>query len=437
VTVRQRAAALTAGGVLLLLLTAVGFYVQRHSTRNAVAVVLLTQGAVYLVCARLVWAGGFSRRMLVGVLAVAALMRIAVLSEPPSLSDDIYRYVWDGRVQAAGINPYRYIPVDPHLAALRDQTIFPDINRSTYAHTIYPPLAEALFFVVTRVSERLVWVRTAMVLIEAAGIALLIRLLLLKAMPPERILLYAWHPLTVWEFAGSGHLDAALVALAALALWAHARKWATLAGVALGSATLVKFFPLVILPALYRRWGWRLPGAALATILLGYIPYLSVGRGVFGFLGGYVVEEGLDSGRGFYLWELLHRLAPSLAAGDLPYLVFAGAILGALVLYGVFYRRGSDDIGWAALLGFAFMVLLSPHYPWYFCWTITFLCFVPRASVQYLTVASVMLYFLEGGPDLKGPWLLVETVMYGPFALLALLEFSRPRLRSIRAEASG
>ncbi len=435
-TIRQRAMALTAGGGLLLLCTGIALYEQQYGTRDRLVAVLLIDGALYLVCARLVWPGGLSRRMLVGVLLVAALMRIAVLSQPPTLSDDIYRYIWDGRVQAAGINPYRYVPVDPHLAPLRDAVIFPNINRSTYAHTIYPPLAEAMFFVVTRVSERIIWVKTAMVLIEAAGIVFLIRLLRLKAMPPERILLYAWHPLAVWEFAGNGHLDAALVALVALALWAHARKAVGLTGVALGCAALVKFFPVVILPALYRRWDWRLPGAALATLILGYVPYLSVGLGVFGFLGGYVAEEGLASGRGFYLWTLLRRAAPWLGTSDLPYVVFAFGLLASLALYVVLSRDGGDDdIAWAAILAFSFLVLLSPHYPWYFCWAITFLCFVPRLSVQYLTVASVLLYLLKGGPDLSGPWLLVETIMYGPFALLVLLEFSRPRLRSVRAEA--
>jgi alpha-1,6-mannosyltransferase len=436
VTVRQRALALAAGGGLLLLLTGIALYEQQYGTRDALVATLLIDGGVYLVCARLVWPGGFSRRMLIGVLVIAALMRIAVLWEPPTLSSDIYRYIWDGRVQAAGINPYRYIPVDPHLAPLRDAVIFPNVNRSTYAHTIYPPLAEAMFFLVTRASERITWMRTATVLIEAAAVVLLIRLLLLKAMPPERILLYAWHPLTVWEFAGNGHLDAALVALVALALWLHARKAVVLTGVALGCAALVKFFPVVILPALYRRWDWRLPGAASTTFVLGYVPYLSVGLGVFGFIGGYVAEEGLASGRGFYLWELLRHVAPWLGTSDLPYVVFAFAVLAALALYAVLSRNGGDDdIAWAAILAFSFLVLLSPHYAWYFCWAIPFLCFVPRFSLQYLTVASVLLYLLEAGPDLSGPWLPVETIMYAPFALLALIEFSRPRLRSVRAEA--
>lgn len=87
----------------------------------------------------------------------------AVVVAPPFLSSDIYRYVWDGRVLAAGINPYRYIPTDPHLAALRDAKVFPEINRANYAPTIYPPAAEAIFFAVVRIGGSVTVMKAAMV----------------------------------------------------------------------------------------------------------------------------------------------------------------------------------------------------------------------------------------------------------------------------------
>ena len=73
-------------------------------------------------------------------------MRLLTLTAPPILSSDMYRYVWDGRVQLAGINPYRYVPAaDPELAFLRDAAVYPHINRAEYAHTVYPPAAQAIF----------------------------------------------------------------------------------------------------------------------------------------------------------------------------------------------------------------------------------------------------------------------------------------------------
>src|SRR6267378_3268258 len=102
--------------------------------------------------------------------AALVLFRLSLLFSPPYLSDDIYRYIWDGRVQAAGINPYRYIPADSALAQLRDKEIYPQINRKDYARTIYPPAAEALFFLTTRISETVTWMKATMVLFEALAV---------------------------------------------------------------------------------------------------------------------------------------------------------------------------------------------------------------------------------------------------------------------------
>jgi len=170
-----------------------------------------------------------SRQILLLGLIFAALFRISILFSPPYLSDDVYRYVWDGRVQSAGINPYRYIPADESLAKLRDDKIYPNINRREYARTIYPPVAEGVFLLITRISESVTWMKAAMVGFEAITVWALIQLLVSFGFARQRVLIYAWHPLVVWEFAGSGHLDAMVIAFIALALLAH-RKRETLTG---------------------------------------------------------------------------------------------------------------------------------------------------------------------------------------------------------------
>jgi hypothetical protein len=370
------------------------------------------------------------------LLGIAAVVRLGVLLAPPYLSDDVNRYVWDGRVAAAGVNPYRYVPVDPHLEALRDDTIFPNVNRSTYAPTIYPPVAEYIFFIATRVSESLTWMKATMVAFELAGVALLLRLLILFELPRERIIIYAWHPLTLWEFAGSGHVDAAVVTFVVLALWARRREAAWLTGIALAAASLVKFFPAIIFPALYRRWDWKMPAAAAATVLAAYLPFLGAGSGVFGFLPGYVREEGLNSGSGFFLWNLLTSVAPPLGElGVVIYLPLAAAAIASLAIYVLLRDKTADHcIAAAAALALAATLLLSPHYPWYFVWIVPFLCFAPYPSVLYLTIASPLLYFVPGGPDPHGTRMAVESALYGPFAALAALELWHRR--AARAGAS-
>jgi alpha-1,6-mannosyltransferase len=430
-----RALGLAATGAALLALVVIGLVVQRNGDVDGFVAVALTQGAVYLVAVALVRRGGVSRLGLIAILAAAATMRAAVLWAPPFLSTDIYRYVWDGRVEGAGINPYRYIPDDPQLAGLRDAAIFPHINRATYAPTVYPPAAEAFFFVVTRFGAGVRGMKAAMVACEALSILLLLGLLRDRGPPPEWILIYAWHPLPLWEFAGSGHVDALVVLFTVLALWSRRHLPEGLAGIALAAGGLVKFFPAIIAPALYRRWDWKLPTAFAATVLVGYLPYLGVGWRVLGFLGSYAGEEGFDrGGAGFYLWNLAAALPPLAGVGPVFYLAVAAALLAALAGSVIAGRQPDRDFVGAALLATALMVLLSPHYAWYFAWLVAFACLVPWRSLLWLTVASFLLYLVPVGSHIvvDSHRLAVESVLYAPFAALACRDFSRRRGRLLK-----
>ena len=232
------------------------------------------QCAVLAAAGFVAWRAPSSARTLVVVLAFAALFRLWPLVEEPRLSDDLYRYVWDGRVQAAGINPYQYIPAEQPLAHLRDEAIYPKINRREYAPTIYPPLAQMIFFATTRASESVTWMKLTMVAFELVGVWAVVWLLASFGLPRQRVLLFAWHPLLVYEIAGSGHLDALMICFVCLALVARRSNREGLTGALLACAALIKFFPVVLAPALYRRWGWRMPAAFAATFALAYVPYL-------------------------------------------------------------------------------------------------------------------------------------------------------------------
>ena len=193
----------------------------------------LFQSVLYLIAAWLIVRNRGGRGTLLLVLLFAGLFRLSILFAPPYLSDDIYRYVWDGRVQAAGINPYRYVPADEHLQSLRDEEIYPKINRRDYAHTIYPPVAEAVFLLTTRVSESITWMKATMIGFEAIAIWAIVQLLASYGLARQRILIYAWHPLVIWEFAGSGHVDPIAIAFIALALLARRKNAEVATGVAL------------------------------------------------------------------------------------------------------------------------------------------------------------------------------------------------------------
>ena len=359
-------------------------------------------------------------RAIAGILVVAAILRAIVLPIAP-ISTDINRYVWDGRVQAAGINPYRFLPADPALQSLRDDDIYPEINRKTYARTIYPPLDQVVFYLVTRVSEDLTAMKAAMLAFDALAIWALLRLLKSRDVPASRILIYAWHPVPIWEFAGDGHVDAIAVAAVCLALLAAQTKRYGLAGVALGGALLAKLYPVLVAPALYRRWGWRMPVAGVVIVVAFYLPYLSAGKYVFGFLSGYGDEEGYRDGHGVYLWILLKHLWPGAPQGLFQLyapLVVLG--LAATAATRLFRREGAgSDLFGAFLLATIFTAMTSPHYIWYLAWLVPFLCFYPSAAVLWLTCAATFMNNLDW-PNLVGG----GSIVFLPFFALAAAELT-------------
>jgi alpha-1,6-mannosyltransferase len=410
-------------GLALLLLTVYGatcLYAFDHAMAVRVAV---AQGAVFAIAAVLIWfrrdrmSGLSSRRTLIFILGLAAIMRALFLFAPPH-STDIYRYVWDGRVQADGINPYRYIPEDPALAHLRDDDhIYPHINRRNYAPTIYPPTAQIVFAAMGHISQTVTAMKAAMLAFEALSIWAILKLLRARSLPPAYIALYAWHPLALWEVAGSGHVDMIGVALLLVALLAAERGNRIAAGMALGAGFLAKYFPLALAPAIWRRRDWQLPVGFAAAVLVLYLPYLGAGGKIFGFLGGYAAEGGLRTGDGFLGAALLKQAG--LGSWSMPiFLAASAAMLGGLALLAIARKTPErPDLQAAGTIATALMILLSPPHGWYFLWLIPFLCFTPSLAVLYLTVSASALYRLGWPPSLHG-----AAVMYGPFLLLLFVE---------------
>jgi hypothetical protein len=395
-------------GALLLIIELYFFGAHRHNRFYPVLVLLSISGipfgfAVWWTFQR----KKFPANTLLIILIGGALFRLILVPlDPPRLSTDIYRYIWDGRLQGAGINPYLYVPVDPRLAELRDDSIYPNINRREYAHTIYPPVAQIFFFVVTRVTQRIPGFKTVLVLLDLVTVGLVAATLRAIGQPAERVIVYAWHPLPVFEFGGSGHIDALMICFIALALFARAHQKFGIAGFALGAATLVKFIPVVLLPAIYRRWDKKLPIAFTTTIVVCYLPYvLGAGAGVLGFLPQYAKEEGLENGGRYYILGLIdYILGWCGVVHDLPPAIFTSialAGLGSIAIW-AFYRQppfGRENsetrerwISSAFVLALTFSTLLSPYYPWYYSWIALFLSFVPNSAALALTLITWPLY---------------------------------------------
>ena len=363
------------------------------------------------------------------VILLAVALRLVTLAAPPFLSSDIYRYVWDGMVQAAGINPYLHVPADTALTALRDSAIFPHINRATTAPTIYPPAAQLVFAAVGIVKPSLLAIKLVMVAFEAVAIGCLLALLAQAGLPRSRVLIYAWNPLAVWEFAGNAHVDAVAIGLLALALLLRARGRDGWAGAALGFAVLVKFLPIAIGPALWRRGGApRLLTGGIVTIAAlyaGYALWDGAGWKVLGFLPGYGAEEGLISGTGIWPLAVLGSQLALPTWISKAYLAVVALGLAALALRMMQRQRPPqgtpadiiDLAGDASMLAVCLVLALTPHYAWYYAWLALAATIRPSRIAIWLGCAPLLLYAAPFASPLFWPG-----VIFIPALLLAWSE---------------
>lgn len=358
-------------------------------------------------------------RVLWLIFSVAILLRAYMLLFDPLLSSDIYRYIWDGRVQAAGINPYRYFPADPALASLRDAAIYPHINRVDTAATIYPPVAQLFFLIVTRLGENVTTMRLAMLGCEAVTVVLIMLFLRRMEQPVTRVVAYLWHPLPIWEVANGGHVDALMVVLMLSGLWV------ALTGKALRGAALIAFSALVkpyvapVLAGIWRPWDIKMPLVVIAVAVLCYLPYLSVGWGVFGYLTkGYLTEEGISGG--YELWLLaLWRLVFGEHQGDVAVYTVLAALTLLCAAFAVVFRsdRGiAKSLASINMLLLLTLLLVSPNYPWYFLAITPFVALCGSPPDWIVSIAALMLSE-QLDWDFYIPRMVTKSVLFGGLLL--------------------
>lgn len=380
-------AAFASGGPILAVRSAVLIRLAAWSAAWAVAVVCVFRLP--------------KRVALASVFVVAVALRLAALAGPPTLSDDLYRYSWDGRVQAAGVDPYRYRPVSSHLASLQEDWLWPDahgceelrrdagctrINRPT-ARTIYPPLAQAWFATVYRIAgidaHHKAW-QVAGLVGDVALIALLPLALRAWGRDQRWTALYALSPFPVVEVVNNGHVDGLAALLLVVALLVAARNRPGWAGAVVGAAALVKLYPLLLVVALAaagaRRWRSlvRATAAAAAVVVAGYLPHvLAVGARVVGYLPGYLREEHYTGGARFLL------------AGNAA---IAVAALAAVVVWVLVRRPAPSPPAFAAVLG-GLLLVTTPVQPWYAV-TLLAVATVAAAPAWALVAAAGYPYFV-------------------------------------------
>ncbi len=364
----------------------------------------------------------WGRWSLAQVLVAAVLMRLAVFWLPPTLSDDAYRYVWDGVVQAEGINPYRYAPEDPALAFLHDEPLYERLNSGSY-YSVYPPVSQMLFWVGSLVYERGGWlhsyylIKLLLVLMELGAVVVLARMV-----GPPMLVLYAWNPLVVLSAAGQVHSESAFVFLLLLTVLLARRGRGIGASVALAAAGWVKLYPFVLLPFLWRRFGKKSVIASGATILLLGLPYAAwyVPSHMFSSLELYTRYFEVNAGLYYGLKQVMYGLTGDDWSKQLGPFLRNVFLLLLPVLYALDWRKNwRIEKAFLVTMG-AFFVLSTTVHPWYLVGVVALAVLFARPAWHWLwvSVASLGTYLHYSEATLRGYWLFVLVGWGGGLILL-------------------
>ena len=365
-------------------------------------------------------ARGLSARGLRAALALAVLWRVALVPAFPLLSDDVFRYVWEGRVQVHGGNPYAWDdrPESPRWEAMRDG-VWRTVTHKEYT-AVYPPLWEMACGLVVRLHDSVTAMKAFVVACELALLALLARMLRRRGLPPERLLILAWSPLALVEVAGSGHNDAAgaLLLTASLAALDRGDGLGAALAAALGAQT--KLLPALVAASWWRRFRWWHVVAAIDLFLLLIVPYAAAGPGLWMSLRKY--------GRYWLFNQTLFDPLATVAGDHEGGVRLAGALLAALVLF--LAARKADPVA-AALLVVAASIVLAPNVlPWYALWFLPFLV-LKDAPAALLFTGTVQLAYLVYPDWLSGQrWQVsgwVRALEYGPCVAVAVFAWLRRR----------
>lgn len=350
------------------------------------------------------------------------LLRVVLATMQPS--DDVYRYVWEGRVQLAGYDPYSLPPDDPTLTDLRNEE-WSQINHPHFP-AIYPPFAQMTFIAAAAIHPTVRTLKIIQVVWDAITIFLLAAILKRLEMSPHRAFVYGLCPLVLTAYGIEGHVDSLMLMLTAASVWAVVVKRFDVAGIALGLAIASKIVLVVMLPWFlmkHRR-------AALIAMLTTSLCYLAYGgSGITGLqnLARFAGESSFFSFLGSFT---LPMFGATLSRG------LVGVTLAGFIVMLVIRRRDITGYGLGATE--ALVILLPIIHFWYLSWVFLFLPFALR--VRWLVCAGLMVFYFEAQHvrAMTGEWAMPDWVLPAvavPFLITWIAEWWVSR-RCIAGEKS-
>ena len=345
-------------------------------------------------------------RIVKTIIFFALLFRAVLFFSPPSLSDDVFRYAWEGYVQLKGFNPYQVAPESDLLRDYRN-AIWEKVNNKEVP-AIYPPLMQ-LFSLLTFFVFRSVWgFKLVFIALDLWVLRTLGHLLQANKKSLAQIIVYAWNPLVVVEIAGSGHYDVLVAGLLLQSLWLYQRNQHNRSLLALGASILCKFYHLLAIPLFLRkipaRKFWLLP----LVLLTGYLPYLLAGPHLFGALFNYRQKWRFNG----FSYQWLSSMLQSEAQAEAVLL----SLLLSILAVSLWSRKGLiEQCYWVT----GAIIFCTPTlFPWYLLWIVPFLCFFPNPAWLLLTTTIGLSYYVLTDWWILGIWRQNQTLMaleYLPF----------------------
>lgn len=360
-----------------------------------------------------------SRRALRLCVGVALVWRMALAVAPPLLSDDVYRYAWEGRIQLHGGNPYawRDRPEAPKWASLRDG-VWDKVNHKDYT-AVYPPLWQLAARGVVAIRDSVTAMKIFVVACEALALAVLARLLALRGLPPERLLIQAWSPLALVEIAGSGHNEALGMLFVALALLGLETGRPFLSALAAALGLEVKLVPGLLAATWARRYRAWHAALALTLAALLVVPYAGARSGLWRSLGAYAE-----------FWRFNETV---FAALDALFGVPLAHVSAAIALAGLsmfLAWRGVEPAAAALVMTSAWLLLAPTVLPWYALWLLPLLVLRDAPGALLFTGSVALAYLVYPHWLAGGRWTLgwpVRALEYLPCIALAIAAVWRSR----------
>jgi alpha-1,6-mannosyltransferase len=363
---------------------------------------LTVAGVAYLLATREFFATPkferrISRRVVVTGLVLAAVWHIEFLRLPPGADDDIHRYVWDGRLQRLGYNPYVVVPSDPAAKGLHTPETR-NLNNPDLT-TPYPAGAQLFFRAVTAIQESTFALKVAFLICDFAIAFVLLDILRCTRQGAHLVLAYAWNPLLAIEVAGSSHVDIVGALLLVVSAAALLRRWRATAALGLGLAIAVKLLPVVLLPLYWKRIRIRDAALAVAVVALLYVPFLIHGHIPIGSLGAYVQSFRFNGP----VFAALHQVAPTHLLAGLPML--AGLVTATLLSRATLRSAAPEWSPHLFAWPMAASLLCAPVvFPWYLLWLLPFLMSASMLVIIIWTVSIIPTYVQWHLRALGRPW---------------------------------